>query len=297
MGMRPEAHNLASRGRIDRRGISCKLLQREGFWHALSARNGTYRASSRQRPSVCREVHAREPVNQQVLKTLRTLARERRSGILTCEGANVTRHVVFKDGGITAARSTDDNERLGECLVRQGCITEQHLKDATLFAKKGKRLGEVLADLRIIQESEIEDFVRLQILEVSSNVMIQPPKKMAFSNTKDVIQAVSKPVAVLDVIMEAARRTPQIEDHLKMLLEDDRHLSLTKDSMVLMERVTMKPHEAFILSRITGSEPTRSVFALSPLSEEQTARAVLGHLYVGILELRESTSAHGLAGK
>jgi hypothetical protein len=246
---------------------------------------------------VCREVHAREPVNQQVLKTLRTLARERRSGILTCEGANVTRHVVFKDGGITAARSTDDNERLGECLVRQGCITEQHLRDATLFAKKGKRLGEVLADLRIIQESEIEDFVRLQILEVSSNVMIQPPKKMAFSNTKDVIQAVVKPVAVLDVIMEAARRTPQIEDHLKKLLEDDRHLSLTKDSMVLMERVTMKPHEAFILSRITGSEPTRSVFALSPLSEEQTARAVLGHLYVGILELRESTSAHGLAVK
>ena len=238
-----------------------------------------------------------EHVNQQVLKTLRTLARERRSGILTCEGANVTRHVVFKDGGITAARSTDDSERLGECLVRQGCITEQHLRDATLFAKKGKRLGEVLADLHIIQAAEIEDFVRLQIMEVASNVMIQPPKKMAFSNTKDVIQVVEKPVAVLDVIMEAARRTPSIDDHLKQLMSDDRHLSLTKDSMVLMERVTMKPHEAFILSRITGSEPTRSVFALSPLSEEQTARAVLGHLYVGILELRESTSTHGLAVK
>jgi hypothetical protein len=238
-----------------------------------------------------------EKVNQQVLKTLRTLARERRSGILTCEGARVTRHVVFKDGGITAARSTDDSERLGECLVRQGCITEQHLKDATLFAKKGKRLGEVLADLHIIQAAEIQDFVRLQIMEVSSNVMIQPPKKMAFSNTKDVIQVIEKPVAVLDVIMEAARRTPSIDDHLKQLMSDDRHLSLTKDSMILMERVTMKPHEAFILSRITGSEPTRSVFALSPLSEEQTARAVLGHLYVGILELREGTSAHGLAVK
>jgi hypothetical protein len=137
----------------------------------------------------------------------------------------------------------------------------------------------------------------MQILEIASNVMIQPPRKMAFSNTKDVIQVVQRPVMVLDVIMEAARRTPQIDAHLKKLLEDDRHLSLTKDSMVLMERVTMKPHEAFILSRITGSEPTRSVFALSPLSEEQTARAVLGHLYVGILELRESTATHGLAVK
>ena len=236
-------------------------------------------------------------MNQQVLKTLRTLARERRTGILTCEGNEVTRHLVFKDGGITSARSTDDDERLGECLVRQGCITEQHLKDATLFARKGKKLGEVLCDLHIIQECELEEFVRMQILEVAAKVVIQPPKRMAFSNTKDVIQVIKKAVMVLDVIMEAARRLPQIDEHLKKLLEDDRHLSLTKDSMVLMERVTMKPHEAFILSRITGSEPTRSVFALSPLSEEQTARAVLGHLYVGILELRDNSSTHGLAIK
>lgn len=238
-----------------------------------------------------------ELVNTQVLKTLQQLARERRTGILTCQGAEITRHVVFKDGGVTSARSSSDDERLGEVMVRQGSITEQHLKDATLFARKGKRLGDVLVDLKIIQEDEIEDHVRMQILEVTSNVLIYPPKKLAFSKTKDTIQVVTQPVPVLDIIMEAARRTPTIDNHMKTLMEDDRHLSLTKDSMILMERVTMKPHEAFILSRISGTEPTRSVFALSPLSEEQTARAVLGHLSVGILELRENAGAHGLALK
>ncbi len=236
-------------------------------------------------------------MNEQVLKTLRKLARERRSGILTSEGTAVTRHLVFKDGAVTSSRSTEESERLGEVMVRQGCITEQNLKDASLFARKGKRLGEVLSDLGIIQASEIEEYVRLQILEVASNIMIHPPKRIAFTTTKDTIQVLDQPVAVLDIIMEAARRTPAIDTHLKKLLEDDRHLSLTKDSLVLMERVTMKPHEAFILSRISGSEPTRSVFALSPLSEEQTARAVIGHLSVGILELRENSNTHGLALK
>ena len=171
---------------------------------------------------------------------------------------------------MTSARSSNDSERLGEVMVRQGAITEQHLKDASLFARKGRRLGEVLVELNIITSEELENFIRMQILEVSSNVMIQPPKKMAFKKTTDVIQVVVEPVAILDIIMEAARRTPSIDNHLKTLLEDDRHLSLTKDSIVLMERVTMKPHEAFILSRINGMEPTRSVFALSPLTEEQT---------------------------
>jgi hypothetical protein len=235
-------------------------------------------------------------VNTQVLKTLQQLSRERRTGILTCQGESVTRHLVFIKGGVSSARSSSDDERLGEVMVRQGSITAQHLQDATLFAKKGKRLGEVLVDLNIIQADEIEDHVRMQILEVASNVMINPPKKLAFTKTQDTIQVVSQSVTVLDIIMEAARRTPTIDNHMKTLMADDRHLSLTKDSMVLMERVTMKPHEAFILSRISGTEPTRSVFALSPLSEEQTARAVLGHLSVGILELREN-NAHGLALK
>lgn len=74
---------------------------------------------------------------------------------MTCEGTEVTRHLVFKDGAVTSSRSTEESERLGEVMVRQGCITEQHLKDASLFARKGKRLGEVLSDLGIIQPSEI----------------------------------------------------------------------------------------------------------------------------------------------
>lgn len=207
------------------------------------------------------------------------------------------RHMMFRDGSVIGARSSDDGERLGEVMVRQGSITEQHLQDASLFAKKGKKLGEVLVDLQIIKDGEIDQFVRMQVIEVCSNVLIQSPKRLAFTKTNDVVQSLSEPVAVLDIIMEAARRTPQIDSHLKKLLEDDRNLALTKDSFVLMERVTMKPHEAFILSRINGAEPTRSVFALSPLSEEQTARAVLGHLSVGILELRDNPNTHGLALK
>lgn len=230
------------------------------------------------------------------MNTFRKLARERRTGVLTCESAAVTRRIVFHEGGITATRSSSDDERLGEVMVRRGSITDQHLKDASLFARKGRRLGEVLVELRVIEFAEVEDLVRTQLLEVASNVMIFPPKKMAFASGESrLTPAVSNPVPVLDVIMEAARRTPAIEEHLKRLLEDERHLSLSRESMVLMERVSLQPHEAFILSRISGSEPSRSVFALSPLSEEQTARAVLGHLYVGILELRDNPKTHGLA--
>lgn len=236
-------------------------------------------------------------MNKQVIKTLRQLAREKRSGVLTCDGAKVTRRMFFLEGAVVAARSSDERERLGEVLVRRGRISEQQFQDASVFAKKGKKLGEILVELRIVEANEIEDFVGEQVLEVCSRVLFQPPRRMAFHKTDEIARALKQPVPVLDIIMEAARRTPSIESHLKKFMEDDRALSLTKDSMFLMDSMNLKPHEAFILSRITGNEPTRSVFALSPLSEEQTARAVLGHLAVGILELTETASEHGLALK
>ena len=132
-------------------------------------------------------LRSNESVNTQILKTLRTLARERRTGILTCQGVSVTRHVVLREGDVASARSSDDAERLGEVMVRQGTITEQHLKDATVFAKKGRRLGEVLVELNIIKSEEVEESVRMQILEVSSNVMIQPPKPII--TTRGIIKA------------------------------------------------------------------------------------------------------------
>ena len=227
-------------------------------------------------------------MNEKILKTIQQLAQEGRTGILTCQGRRVTRHLVFKEGAISSARSSDNEERLGEVLVRQGSITQQHLDDATIFARKGRRLGEILVEFSIVQPAQIEDLVRKQILEVSSNVLIGPSEKLAFTTTKDVIQVVEAPVAVLDVIMEGFRRTPAIDDQMPKLMSDDRHLKLSEAAEALLGTVAMMPHEAFVLTRVTGFEPIRKVFDTSPLPDEQTARAVLGHLAVGILELKEA---------
>ena len=236
-------------------------------------------------------------MNRQIIQTFERLGREKRTGILTCKGARLTRRIIFHQGGIVGVRSTNVAQRLGEVLVQHGHITEQHLNDASIFARKGKRLGECLAELHLIKEEDIETFVRLQILEISSSVVIQPPEKLLFAKSPDPNGDIAVGMHVLDAIMEAARRTPKIETHIQSLATDDRLLSLTKRSITLMDTVTLKPHEAFILSRVSGNEPTRSVFSLSPLSEEETARAVLGHLCVGILELKDDPNVHGLALK
>ena len=212
-------------------------------------------------------------MNEKILSTIRRLADEERTGILTCQGRRVTRHLVLKDGAISSVRSSDDDERLGEVLVRHGLITQQHLEDATIFARKGRRLGEILVEFHIVPPDQLEELVRVQILEVGANVLIGSPEKLAFTTTKDVIQVINDPVPILDVIMEGARRTPGVDDQMKKLMLDERHLKLSEAAEKLMSTVAMKPQEAFVLTRVTGYEPVRKVFDTSPLPDDQTARA------------------------
>ena len=50
----------------------------------------------------------------------------------------------------------------------------------------------------------------------------------------------------------------------------------------------MTPEEAFILSRIDGTLTPTDIFKLSHLSEEDTARTLLGLLRSGIVELESA---------
>ena len=236
-------------------------------------------------------------LNKQVVSTLRKLASENRSGILTCQGDDAKRYIVLSGGGIVGARSTSKSERLGEVLMRSGHITEQHFVDVSLFVKKGRRLGDVLVEFQVIQKDQVEEFLRLQFLEISSSAILSSAKKMSFLESKKTHADLSSALNVLDVVMEAARRTPQIDTYISRLMEDQRLLVMTEKSMRLMNKIALQPQEAFILSRVNGEESPKSVFELSPLPEEQTARAILGHIYVGILELKENPNLHGLALK
>lgn len=234
-------------------------------------------------------------MNYQVIKTIRKLEKEQRTGVLTCSGGSVERTVFFQSGAAVAASSSSDDERLGEILVRDGVITKQNLDDVSIFVRNGKRLATTLAELKIIDADDIAVHVRAQIREICSRIVIYPPKKLSFRAAKKVDPLVDNPIGVPDIIMEASRRTDQLESMTQSLVEDSRILKMNTEAFDLMQSMELKPHEAFILSRISGQEPAQAVFSLSPLPEDLTARALVGHLAVGTLVLQEEETGLALA--
>jgi tetratricopeptide (TPR) repeat protein len=223
-------------------------------------------------------------VNEKVVQSFRDLYLSKRTGILVCEGEDLRRALNFRSGFVVGARSSRVEDRLGELLIRKGRITKQQFEDASHFIKSGWKLGEILVELNLLEKDEIEQFVRIQLLEIACSVLIEPPRKITFSPLAEVDSFVSTPVSVADIIVEAARSTPDIENLEESLRAEERPLGFSANSLLRFQDINLKPEEAYILSRIDGNETVQGILSLSPTSDEQTIRALIGLLHAGIIE-------------
>ena len=223
-------------------------------------------------------------MNAQISQAFRQLYLGKRTGVLVCEVGKVKRSVFFRSRCVVGTRSSLKEDRLGEIMIRHGRITRQQLEDASHFIKSGWKLGEILAELRIIEKDEIERFVRVQLLDIACSVFLGRPRRVAFSNLSEVEGVTETPLPVADILMEVARRTPRIQDHLKAFREDERPLRLSSDPLLRLQAINPTPEEAYVLSRIDGHQPPRAIFSLSSLPEEQTVRTLLGLTQAGIIE-------------
>ncbi len=223
-------------------------------------------------------------MNLQTAQSFRQLYLAKRTGVLMSETGEDRRGVFFRSGFIVAARSSRPEDRLGEILMREGRISKQQFKDASHFIKSGWKLGEILAELKLLEKKDVEDFLRMQLLEISCAVLIKPITKLTFSDLSTVDPVLVTPLSVANVLMEAARRTPDIEERQKELKEDSCCLGLSSEPLLQFQDIDLTPEEAYILSRIDGTQPAQEIFALSPLGEEPTARTLVGLLQSGIIE-------------
>ena len=77
----------------------------------------------------------------------------------------------FRRGHIVNAHTNVLEERLGEMLVRRGLLSEADLARATeIVVRDGRRLGEVLAELGLIDANGLEDAIALHVHEMLAKV-------------------------------------------------------------------------------------------------------------------------------
>ena len=221
-------------------------------------------------------------MNSQVAEALRKLYLEKRTGVLLGEGEETKRSIMVRAGSLVGARSSLMDDRLGEVMIRRGKISRRQSEEAAKHIKSGLKLGEILVKLGYIEASDIDEMVRVQLVDIVCGLLLWPPARMVFTDMESVDAIVGQPpVSVADVIMEATRRSAQVAPRLKALLALEKPLQLAQDPAFRSQEVQLTPEEGYIASRIDGHETAKSIVNVSPLSETETARTLLGLMEAG----------------
>jgi hypothetical protein len=97
---------------------------------------------------------------------LKTLAVEKKSGILQLGRGRARRAICFKEGNVVAATG-NRKFQLGQILFDEGLISREKLEDALKKANKsGKRLGEMLLQKGYVNQSILKGLIQHQIQKV-----------------------------------------------------------------------------------------------------------------------------------
>ena len=218
---------------------------------------------------------------------LREIYVGRRGGTLHLVRGEERQSLRFRHGHIVNAHTNVREERLGEMLVRRGLLSEADLARATeVVVRDGRRLGEVLGDMGLIDASGLEDAVALHVHEMLTRVFAWPDGTYSFEEEREGEPGgeLTLKLSMGELILESVQaiRDPDV---VRYALGDmDRVLALSSDPLLRFQKLTLSPADGFVLSRVDGVTSAREVVQMIPLPAEQTQKSLLGLLSTGVVE-------------
>lgn len=106
---------------------------------------------------------------------LENLHKEKATGTLTVSCRGVERCIHVKDGQIIFATSSDERDRLGETLVKEGMISKEKLETARKLYSKNvgfKKLGAILVENGFISPKDLFSGLKAQVKGIIYNIFL-----------------------------------------------------------------------------------------------------------------------------
>jgi hypothetical protein len=217
---------------------------------------------------------------------LRTLYVERKTGMLHVTRGEERGSACFLKGNIVYGETNIKECHLGETLVRHGLLTAWDVERAAeTMTATGRRLGQTLVDLEILDANGLEDALAMHVREVLLTVFSWTEGGYRFDEQDPAsLQGFDRPLPLSmgEVILDAVWSIAD-PDVIRFGLGDvERVLVPASDPLLRFQRITLNATDGFLLSRVDGASTGAQVLRMAPVSTEEAMRSLLGLIYTGM---------------
>lgn len=230
--------------------------------------------------------------NFSIPKILVYLNRKRKTGILTVKTSAFTKKVYLDKGDAIFASSTDEDDRLGETLIKMGKITiEQYDRSVKLLKETGKRQGEILVELGYLTPQEIIWSVKYQVKDIIYSLFQLTDAEYEFREGEIPLnEVITLKMSMGNLIYEGVKRINNLNRIRKEMPDMNAVLKLSTDPVSLFQDIVLSSLDKKMLFMIDGKKTVQD-FINSLSSYSFQAMKTLYVLWsTGILEEKDNVT-------
>lgn len=128
---------------------------------------------------------------------------KKKTGILTLINGDVRKSIYFRDGKAVFASSNQEDDRLGNMLIRNGIITREENDNAVKMSKRlGKLYGSLLISLGYIKPKELFLQLKHQVKDVILDIFSWDDSEFIFRNVPPPEDIITLELGMDDLIRE-----------------------------------------------------------------------------------------------
>ena len=220
-------------------------------------------------------------------RVLRGIAISRREGILHLSREGVSKRIYFKDGALIFAGSDDEQERLGEVLVRAGKLERPDLELALKVMKEtGESLGKTVVEMGFTSPADIAAHALERTKSIVCSVFAWPSGTFYFEERPaGVGDEMALDLSTTETILEAARTIEDLEVIRRGIGDLKAVLRQPTNPLLPFEDGSVSSSVEWLLYQANGASTIEEIVAASPLDESKTLRSIYALVLAGILEI------------
>jgi curved DNA-binding protein CbpA len=224
------------------------------------------------------------------------LQRSGKTGVLKVVNGAVMKKVYIKDGDMIFSSSNQDNDRLGEILLKAGKINlEQYNQSVELLKETGRKQGAILVRLGYLKPQELVWAVRHQVEEIILSLFGIEGSSFEFKEgplPSD--EVITLKLSAANLIYRGIKRIGNPQKIFDLLcVPMDAVLCLSADPLNLFQDIELNEKDKKILSLVDGRAAIKDIVSLSQVDESETLKALYTLLSVRLIEVKGGDGANG----
>ncbi len=223
------------------------------------------------------------------------LQKSAKTGVLEMKSGSILKRIYIKKGDVIFAESNQEDDRLGDVLLKAGKISlEQYNQTGEIFKLTGDRQGKILVELGYLKPKDLPLSVRHQVETIILSLFTIMDGEFNFKETPlPTKETITLKLSVANLIYRGIKMINNfqyIRFQYKYIREVcpplEAVLCLSPDPLNLFQDISIVDADKKILSYINGKNTLKDILSLFTLNDFETLKTIHALLSTRIIRVK-----------